>query len=361
MLTEQEMTSESLQLAPGAGLPFDAAVHNLEIASVWISPEEPSRRVASRRRKLAASPIVMSPDTVQKLMRKELEARSTPTPRRVGGAKKSDALKRLKMLRPVTPISSVSSSPSEGDMPSSSSLCDLPQNDEGASSSPMQRVGKLLSKVINEEKKPAVVTIVTPKSPTRRPNFSALSYEDLEESMSNLDTWSPPPPHTYVRELGPHVPPPLPITIVTPERGSEQVRSKLASLKKKEKGGLKGKEDELRMSQEKASRRRNKGQGQQAIETPNSPPTTARGSGSGNGSERTVYPTRTNENLDNALTLPVSNLVTPPRSKSKPSKPGSNQRFGSGPSPGRQLRKSIAEDVLGRLALVETALEDSLI
>ena len=153
MLTEQEMTSESLQLAPGAGLPFDAAVHNLEIASVWISPEEPSRRVASRRRKLAASPIVMSPDTVQKLMRKELEARSTPTPRRVGGAKKSDALKRLKMLRPVTPISSVSSSPSEGEMPSSSSLCDLPQNDEGASSSPMQRVGKLLSKVINEEKK----------------------------------------------------------------------------------------------------------------------------------------------------------------------------------------------------------------
>ncbi len=356
MSAEQEMTSESLQLAPGAGLPFDSAVHLVEIASVGISPEEPSRRVASRRRKLAASPIVMSPDTVQKLMRKELEARSTSSVGDAKQGKKSDALKRLKKLRLVTPISSASSSPSEGEMPSSSSLYDLPQNDEGGSSSPMQRVGKkLLNKVISEENKPAVVTVGTPKSPSRRPNFTALSYEDLEESMSNLDTWSPPPPHTYVRELCPYVPPPLPITIVTPERDSEQVRSKLTSLKKKEKGGLKGKEDKLRMSQEKASRRKDK---EQAIETPKSPPDIVRGSG--NGSERTASP---NENLDNALALlPNSgSLVTPLRSKSKSSKPGSNQRFGSGPSPGRQLRRNIAEDVLDRLALVETALEDSLI
>lgn len=90
------------------------------------------------------------------------------------------------------------------------------------------------------------------------------------------------------------------------------------------------------MSQEKKSSRvKDKVQEEQAMATPNSPPDTARSD--------TDSP---NENLNNYYSA---------------SSPGSNQRMrGRSPNEGWQLRKSIAEDVLGRLAKVETQLEESL-
>ena len=104
-------------------------------------------------------------------------------------------------------------------------------------------------------------------SPQRRPNYTALSYEDLEES------WLLPLHHTYANELGPHAPPPMPV-IVTPERSSnQQLHSKLTNLKKKKKKKRKGDRERLNLSQEKEPLpfAKDMEQEQQAMATPNFP------------------------------------------------------------------------------------------
>lgn len=342
-MNEEELTSESLQVAAESGLPFESADVQFGKASP-VSPEEPSLRVARRRRKLGGSPIVMSSEAVQKIMEREMETRVSPgsCSIKVNQQGKNRALQRLKKLKTATPemhASSLTSSPPstprgclEVEMPSSSSLTDVAENDP-TSSHTMLRVGNALLAKTTQIDKVQTAAVV---SPQRRPNFTAFSsYEDLEESMI-MDTWSQPPPHTYIRELAPHVSPPTPV-IVTPERDSKLLRSKLTSLKKKQRGRW-GRDDgeRPRMSQEKKSSRvKDKVQEEQAMATPNSPPDTARSD--------TDSP---NENLNNYYSA---------------SSPGSNQRMrGRSPNEGWQLRKSIAEDVLGRLAKVETQLEESL-
>lgn len=354
VVEEDEMASESLFLS---GIPF-------EISRPSVSPNTsaaPNMGSAAlfRRRKLARSPIVINQENVKRFMEREMESRgeawSPPaTPGSEDGylkeSRKRVALERLKKLRPVTPETTIDPNNKgfEHEMPSSSTKLQI-------QSPTMKRVGKSLFEKAKEDKNiPGPAAIV---SPQRRPKLPcAFSYEILEESMDL--SMSPPPPHTYVRELDVHDPPPLPLNLMTPPRGSEQVRSQLSHLKRsKDKG--KGQLEKFKSSQEKAPTSSDKNTNQsiewtlrvEAMATPESPLQDHKSQSKSKVKKKAGC---TNENAVNRNVLApraIENICTPQR--------GPRHIERGSPSDGRELRKNIAIDVLGRLAQVDSILENS--
>ena len=113
-------------------------------------------------------------------------------------------------------------------MPSSSSLIDFHECDT-TSSPTIANVGKVHLEKFETNNDEYAVALA---SPQRRPNFTAFSYEDLEESIA--DSWTVPHPHMCTSELGSHIPPPIPV-IVTPKRSETADTLETDKFKEKEK------------------------------------------------------------------------------------------------------------------------------